>query len=126
MAAGPAISSKQPENMDVLTLNMLIGQAVSQTPAIFALTIAVILINSPIPDTFPKMMAILGAGLCSGLGAIGPGLGHGFITSNANRSIAKNPKHLMIITRQMLIGQAVTETTDIYALIVAMILIFVV
>jgi F-type H+-transporting ATPase subunit c len=40
--------------------------------------------------------------------------------------VAKNPKHMALLTRTMLIGQAVTETTDIYAMVVSLMLIFVV
>ena len=73
-----------------------------------------------------KAFAFLGAGLAMGLGAIGPGLGEGFAAGKAVEGISKNPDEQALITRTMLVGQAVSESTSIYALVIALILIFVV
>ncbi|RAP34083.1 ATP synthase F0 subunit C [Candidatus Marinamargulisbacteria bacterium SCGC AG-410-N11] len=117
---------KQPENSDVLTIQMIIGQAVTQTSTIFALTVALILIMlDPEPSNL-KVFAILGAGFAMGFGAIGPGIGDGLVAKHANKAVARNPKHMGLLTRTMIIGQAITETTDIYAMVVSLILIFVV
>lgn len=117
---------KNPENSDVLSLHMLISQAVTQTATIFSLTVALILIMMQPEFVFLKIFAILGAGFAIGFGAIGPGIGDGLVAINANRAIAKDPRHMGLLTRTMLIGQAVTETTDIYAMVVALMLLFVV
>ena len=77
------------------------------------------------PDLI-KAAAFLGAGLAMGLGAIGPGLGEGFAAGKAVEGISKNPEEQGLITRTMLVGQAVTESTGIYSLVVALLLIFVV
>jgi F-type H+-transporting ATPase subunit c len=61
-----------------------------------------------------------------GLGAIGPGLGEGYAAAKACEGVARRPEQANIITRTMLIGQAVTESNSIYALVIALILIFVV
>ncbi len=66
----------------------------------------------------------LGAGLCMGIGAIGPGIGEGYAAGRACEGIARRPEHSGLLTRTMLIGQAVSETTGIYSLVVALILIF--
>lgn len=117
---------KNPENADVLTVNMIIGQAVTQTSCIFALTIALVLtMQEPSSDPL-RIFAILGAGLAMGFGAVGPGIGDGLVARNANRGVARNPRHVGLLTRTMIIGQAITETTDIYAMVVSLILIFVV
>ena len=71
------------------------------------------------------MAACLGAGLAMGFGAIGPGIGDGIVAKNANEAVGKSPKHMGLLTRTMIIGQAISETTGIYALVVALILIFV-
>ena len=68
----------------------------------------------------------LGAGLCMGLGAIGPGAGEGFAAGKACEAVTRNPELAPLITRTMLIGQAVTESVGIYALVIALLLIFVV
>lgn len=73
-----------------------------------------------------KALAYLAAGLCMGLGALGPGLGEGFVAGKACEAIGKRPDEANLITKTMIIGQAISETTGIYSLIVALILIFVV
>jgi ATP synthase F0 subunit c len=117
---------RQPRNADVLTVQMIIGQAVTQTSTIFALTVSLILVVLDFSGGFLKSAALLGSGLAMGFGAIGPGIGDGIVAYNANRSVAKNPAYMGLLTRTMIIGQAITETTDIYAVVVALMLIFVV
>lgn len=117
---------RQPENSDVLTIQMIIGQAVTQTSTIFALTVALILVMLEPQYSFLKIFAILGAGCAMGFGAIGPGIGDGLVAREANRAVARDPRNMGLLTRTMIIGQAITETTDIYAMVVTLILIFVV
>ena len=117
---------KNPENSDVLTVQMIIGQAVTQTSTIFALTVSLILVTSNPDNTTIKLFSILGAAFAMGFGAIGPGIGDGFVAKNANIGVGNSPRQMGLLTRTMIIGQAVTETTDIYSLVVALILIFVV
>ena len=71
-------------------------------------------------------LAFLAAGLSMGLGAVGPGIGEGFVGGKACEAIGKRPEEANLITKTMIIGQAISETTGIYALVVALILIFVV
>jgi F-type H+-transporting ATPase subunit c len=73
-----------------------------------------------------KASAYLGAGLAMGLGAIGPGVGEGMAAAKACEAIGKNPAEAGLLTRTMLVGQAVTESTGIYALVIALLLLFVV
>ncbi len=68
--------------------------------------------------------ALLGAGVCMGFGTIGPGLGEGFAAGKACEAISRRPEEYSNIFRTMLVGQAVTESTAIYALVVALILAF--
>jgi F-type H+-transporting ATPase subunit c len=75
---------------------------------------------------FVRGFALLGAGICMGLGAIGPGVGEGFAAGKACESIGKKPEEAGLITRTMLVGQAVSESTGIYSLVIALLLIFVV
>ncbi len=81
------------------------------------------------PDTINaliKAAAFLGAGVCMGFGAIGPGIGEGFAAGKACEGISKNPKEAGLLTRTMLVGQAVSESTGIYSLVIALLLMFVV
>ncbi len=71
-----------------------------------------------------KGSALLGAGIAMGFGAIGPGVGEGFAAGKACEGVAKNPEQAGLITRTMLIGQAVSESTGIYSLVIALIMIF--
>ena len=73
-----------------------------------------------------EMAKLLGAGLCMGMGALGPGLGEGFAAGKACEGIARAPEHAALLTRTMLVGQAVSESTGIYSLVIALLLIFVV
>ena len=73
-----------------------------------------------------RAAALLGAGIAMGFGAIGPGVGEGFAAGKACEGIARRPEDQGLLTRTMLIGQAVSESTGIYSLVIAVILIFVV
>jgi F-type H+-transporting ATPase subunit c len=73
-----------------------------------------------------KAAAFIGAGISMGLGAIGPGVGEGMVAAKACEAIGKNPKEAGLLTRTMLVGQAVSESTGIYSLVVALLLLFVV
>lgn len=73
-----------------------------------------------------RAAALLGAGIAMGFGEIGPGIGEGFAAGKACEGIARRPEEQGLLTRTMLIGQAVSESTGIYSLVIAVILIFVV
>jgi F-type H+-transporting ATPase subunit c len=73
-----------------------------------------------------RAAALLGAGISMGLGAIGPGVGEGFAAGKACEAIGRNPREAGLLTRTMLVGQAVSESTGIYSLVIALLLIFVV
>lgn len=73
-----------------------------------------------------KAARYLGAGLCMGLGAIGPGIGEGVVGGKACEGIARQPEMQGVLLRTMLIADAIAETTGIYSLVIALILIFVV
>ena len=77
------------------------------------------------PD-FIKGLSFLGAGLAMGFGAIGPAIGEGFAAGKACEAIGRKPEEAGLLTRTMLVGQAVSESTGIYSLVVALLLLFVV
>jgi F-type H+-transporting ATPase subunit c len=77
-------------------------------------------------DIIIKSGALIGAGICMGFGAIGPGIGEGFAAGKACEAIGRNPQEAGLLTRTMLIGQAVSESTGIYSLVVALLMLFVV
>lgn len=120
--------SRQPLTATTLTNTMLLGQAVTQTPAIYGLLISFMLIfsSSPATEALTPAMALLGAGICMGLGASGPALGIGTTGQSAVKAISRNLTAASDITRVMLIGMAVSESTGIYAMVISLCLIFVV
>jgi F-type H+-transporting ATPase subunit c len=71
-------------------------------------------------------MRLLGAGLAIGLGAIGPGIGIGILMMGALQAMGRNPDAASNIQTNMILGVAFAEAIAIYALVVALILMFVV
>lgn len=66
----------------------------------------------------------IGAGLAM-IAGIGPGVGQGYAAGQAAAAVGRNPGARGTITTTMLLGQAVAETTGLYGLVVAIILMFV-
>lgn len=67
----------------------------------------------------------LGAGICMGIGAIGPGVGEGNAVAKACEAIGRQPESKGPVTTTMLMGCAIAETTGLYSLVIAILLIFV-
>ena len=66
----------------------------------------------------------LGAG-CAMIAGIGPGIGEGNAVAKACEAIGRQPECKGSVTSTMLMGCAIAETTGLYALVIAIILIFV-
>lgn len=66
----------------------------------------------------------LGAG-CAMIAGIGPGIGEGNAVAKACEAIGRQPECQGTVTTTMLMGCAVAETTGLYALVIAILLIFV-
>ena len=66
----------------------------------------------------------LGAGLAM-IAGIGPGIGEGNAVVKACEAIGRQPECKGNVTSTMLMGCAIAETTGIYALVIAILLIFV-
>jgi F-type H+-transporting ATPase subunit c len=73
-----------------------------------------------------KWAIYLGAGLAIGIAAHGTGIGQGTAVSKAVEGISRNPGAANKIMTPMIIGLAMIESLAIYALVVALILLFVV
>ena len=67
----------------------------------------------------------LGAALCMGIGAIGPAIGEGHAVGKALEGMARQPEMAGTLRTNMILGCAITETTGIYALVIALLLLFV-
>ena len=66
----------------------------------------------------------IGAGLAM-IAGLGPSIGEGIAVSKALEAIGRQPECKGEVTSTMLLGCAVAETTGIYSLIIALILLFV-
>jgi F-type H+-transporting ATPase subunit c len=67
---------------------------------------------------------VLAAGLAIGLGAIGSGIGMGTAIGGACEGTSRNPEAGGRILTTMIIGLAMIESLTIYALVIALILLF--
>lgn len=118
--------ARNPRRSGQITQVMLIGQAVAQTPAIFGLLIGFIMIIAP-PPLEPGAVGFakaLGAGISVGFGGVGPGVGSGLAGGSGCEATATTARGGAAILRTMLIGQAVSQSTAIYALIIALLLLY--
>ncbi|MDO5026855.1 MAG: ATP synthase F0 subunit C [Tissierellia bacterium] len=75
-------------------------------------------------EAFVLGMSALGAG-CAMIAGIGPGIGEGYAAGKAVEAVARQPEAKSDIMQTLLLGDAIAETTGIYALVVALILLFV-
>ena len=66
----------------------------------------------------------LGAGTAM-IAGIGPGIGEGNAVAKACEAIGRQPEAKGDVTSTMLMGCAIAETTGLYALVIAILLIFV-
>ena len=76
-------------------------------------------------EALAKGLVALGAGLCMGIGAIGPAIGEGNAVSKALEGMARQPESAGILRTNMILGCAITESTGIYSLVIALLLLFV-
>lgn len=65
----------------------------------------------------------IGAGAAM-IAGIGPGIGEGYAAGKAVEAIGRQPEAESTIIRTMVIGDAIAESTGIYALVVALILLY--
>ena len=66
----------------------------------------------------------IGAGLCMGIGAIGPAIGEGNAVGKALEGMARQPETASTLRTNMILGCAVTETTGIYCLVISLLILF--
>lgn len=130
-AAGKAAEAvgANPKNAKSVTFVMLLGAAIAETSGILSLVVALIFLfaNPFVNQTgvgFVVAASAIGAGLAM-IAGIGPGIGQGYAAGKATEAVGRRPKLQSQITKTMILGQAVAQTTGIYALIIALILMYV-
>ncbi|MCX5840195.1 MAG: ATP synthase F0 subunit C [Deltaproteobacteria bacterium] len=107
----------------LLTLLVAAGALLALSPVVFA---AEVLPGAG--ESYTKVLfavgAMLAAGFAIGVGAVGAGLGIGTAASGACAAVGRNPGVQGKIMTVMLVGMAMAESVCIYALVVALVLLY--
>jgi len=124
--AGHALEgmTRQKSQSGTILKTMLIGQAVAESPGVFSLFIAIMLLFSGLHPTLVQAFSYVGAGIAVGASAIGSGIGCGLISANACTGIARQPESTGKVTIYMLVSQALADSTFIFGLFIALLLVF--
>lgn len=75
-------------------------------------------------QTVLAVVSIIIAGLTVSIGGIAPALGQARAVSAALDAIARQPETAATTTRTLFVGMAMVESTAIYALVIALVLLF--
>jgi len=125
---GAEAVAKNPKSSKNTTMVMLLGAAVAETSGILSLVIALILLyGNPLVTTTGSKLIIMASALGAGfamIAGLGPGIGQGYAAGKATEAVGKRERNQSAIIRTMFLGQAVAQTTGIYALIIALVLMF--
>lgn len=70
------------------------------------------------------LASIITAGITMAIGSLGPALGEGRAVAAALEAISHQPDAANSITRTLFVGLALVESTAIYCLVIALILLF--
>ena len=70
------------------------------------------------------LMSVVTAGFTVSIGSIAPALGEGRAVAQALEAISRQPEAADTITRTLFVGLAMVESTAIYCLVVALVLLF--
>ena len=100
-----------------------ISQAMIETPIIFSMIIGLLLVSLS-SNSLARGCALLAAGIVMGIGTFSTGISSGRTAGVACERIAIDPNSYATISRLSLFAQGIMETITIYALLVALALIF--
>jgi F-type H+-transporting ATPase subunit c len=103
----------------------LINQAVIETPMIFCLLFSLIMLYMPLPQAVGAiggLKCLVGACIM-GIGALGASIGISYVASRGCYQMALDPTIYALIGRTTLVTAALIESSVIYALIIALLLV---
>ena len=104
----------------------IITQALIQTPIIAGFVVALLIKSfAATAATLPEALRLIAAGLCVGLGGIGPSIGLAHFAQQASRSLGLCKEAYNRILSFSLISQTLIETPLIFALIISLMFFFV-
>ena len=106
---------------------MLMTQVLIQTPIISALIVSLFIQGQAGAATIMNdSLRLIAAGLCIGIGSIGPAIGLSIFSKAALDGLSKNTKSYSKLLSFTFISEAIIETPIIFCLIISIILLFVV
>jgi F0F1-type ATP synthase membrane subunit c/vacuolar-type H+-ATPase subunit K len=114
------------ESFGKLLTFSLLSQAVIQTPLIFCLIIAILLIFKTAAAATPTFIAVVSffsPAFAISIGTLGSAVALGHAASKTTQYISMDEKNYPLLVRTSLLAQAIIESAAIYALIVALILV---
>ncbi|MFO7881703.1 MAG: F0F1 ATP synthase subunit C [Kosmotogaceae bacterium] len=76
-------------------------------------------------EALVQLGKFIGAGLAMGIGAIGPGIGQGRVGASAMEAMSRQPEMIGTLTTRMLLAMAVAESTGLYSLVIAFMILLV-
>ncbi len=103
-----------------------ISEAIIETPIIFALVVALLLVQTPSSPaaSLLTITSMLAAAFCIGIGTLAPGISSGRTAAAACKQLAYVPEHYSTLSRMSMIAQGLIDTTAIYALLISFLLLF--
>ena len=76
-------------------------------------------------EAIVRAACAIGAGICMGLGAIGPAIGEGHAVGKALEGMARQPEPAGILRTDMILGCAITDSAGLSSLVIALLMLFV-
>lgn len=117
---------KNTKAYDKLLSFTFISEALIETPIIFCLIIATILlfvVPRTIVDNHIDGIIFLSAALCTGFGTLGAGISSGKTAAAACIQISEHPESYNMLSRTSILAQTLIETTVLYTVILSLLMI---
>lgn len=117
--------ARQPFFAQKIQIMMLLTQSIMQTPLIFAFMVSILIKMQLVSIVHcADALRLIAAGLCIGIGSIGPTIGLALIAEQACTSLGTNKYAYNILFPFTLMSQAIVESPLVFALIVSLFLLF--
>lgn len=117
--------ARQPFFAQKIQIMMLLTQSIMQTPLIFAFMISILIKMQLVTSMHAAdAMRLIAAGLCIGVGSIGPTIGLALIAQQACTSLGMNKYAYNTLLPFTLISQAIVESPLVFSLIVSLSILF--
>lgn len=105
----------------------IITQALVQTPIIAGFVVALVIKSAALTAaTLPEALRLISAGLCVGIGGIGPAIGLAYFARQACRALGLCKEAYSRIISFSLLSQTLIETPLIFALIISLMILFII